>query len=87
VVGEAEAALAVAHERGAIERAQLERVEPHQVPVMVRRGVRVAEPRDVAVDADVAVREQDMLRARHPRRARRPDADELGASEADVVDE
>ena len=57
VVGQAEAALAVAHERAAVERAQLERVEAHQVPVVVRRRIRVPELGDVPVDARLAVRE------------------------------
>src|SRR3954447_18663080 len=46
VIGQAEAALPVAYECLAVERAQLEAVETHQVPVVVWRRVRIAELRD-----------------------------------------
>ena len=87
VVGEAEAALAIADECLAAEGAELERVEAHQVPVMVRRRVRVAELRDVRIRPDLAVCEQHTLGADHALRGLRAHADERARAKADVVDE
>src|SRR5205085_11833870 len=63
------------------------RSEPHQVPVVVRRRVRVAEVADVAVRPHVPVREQDVLGRDHPRRARRAHALDDRGAEADVRSE
>ena len=54
---------------------------------MVRRRVRVAELRDLAVRPHLSVREPHALRAGHPRAARRPDPDEHRRADPDVVDE
>jgi hypothetical protein len=69
VVGEAKAALAIADDGAAVERAQLEAVEAHQMPVVVRGRVRVPELGDLAIRPRRAVREPDVLRSGHPRRA------------------
>src|SRR4051794_9570383 len=87
VIREAEAALAVTYERAAVGCVQLERVEAHQVPVMVRRRVRVPELRDVAVGAGGSVCELHPLRPCHPRPAGGADADEHRAARTEVVDE
>src|SRR4029077_18672590 len=57
------------------------------MPVVVRRRVRVAEPRDVTKGAHLAVGELYRLRPGHARVPRRTDANELDRPDPDVVDQ
>ena len=85
MVGEAEAALAVAHDQIPLERAELVALEVQQVPVRVRRRGRVAQAARVVVGAYRAVRHPDeLLRAHRAGRDRSAAADPHRAV-ADVV--
>jgi len=84
-VGEAEAALPVANDDVAGERAELVALEVEQVPVRVRRRTRVAEATRVPVRAHGAVRHPDELLRAHRAHRRRTAAAHPYRPVADVV--